>query len=932
MSSMNLSLRRAVRYALVAGAVTSVASIAVQAQDAPSDGADEVGEVVIVTGSRIRRTDAETASPVQVVSRQEMERTGRQSVSDIIRGVVAADNQGSIPTAFSGGFAAGSSAVSLRGLGVNSTLVLLNGRRMATYGLADDGTRSFVDLNSIPLSAVERVEVLKDGGSAIYGSDAIAGVVNIILRDNFEGFEFGGTVGTSYQDDGDVWRVNAAAGTGNDRYNVFLVAEASKEDAIFHTDRGGYLGTNNLREFGWFDNRRGAVPFAGFGFFEPGVPAFSAVTPYGSVRIPGGGLTDRVNLLDCPDVSGQTGLCLFDTIGYSQIQPEVDRLNILARGTFNFTDTVQGYAELGYFNSEVFAVGTPGSVNDSGVFDPANPATPIVHTTILPAGHPDNPFDEDRTLSLLTTMLGGRNGRQETDLYRAIAGVTGEFGAAWEWDVGVGYIKSKLTDTNYGFIRHPVLQDALDRGEFRIDPALNSPELLAAISPALTRKPESSVALFDARISGELFDLPGGPFGIAFGGEYREEENDTPPVPFTDRGEIVGLGFSGFSAKRDVYAGYVEVNAPVHDMLELSAALRYDHYSDYGDSTTPKVGFKFQPVQQFALRGTYQEAFRAPGPAESGDSSSFGFTNIGILTIGNPDLDPEEAKSYTAGIIWEPFRNANISIDYYRIKRENEIVAADQALVIGDLPVNGVPNSQIPGRLPNSQLFYDENGDLATISAPFVNATKTDTDGLDFDLRYSTDLGPGQLSAGLVWTHVLSFERQLPGGESLEYAGTHGPYVLSSAGGTPSDRGRLELTWATGPLSLTAAVNYVSSMDAIDHKGETLVDLEDGSWATTTFEGAYVVADPSGKVCGVYNPDGTVWNGCEVDAFTTVDFYGAYQGGENWEVNLAVANLLDEKAPFDPYTYGGVNYNPSFHQAGAVGRFFTVGFRYRYGQ
>src|SRR5690606_10659403 len=144
-------------------------------------------------------------------------------------------------------------------------------------------------------------------------------------RDNFEGFEFGGTVGTSYQDDGDVWRVNAAAGTGNDRYNVFLVAEASKEDAIFHTDRGGYLGTTNLREFGWFDNRRGAGPFAGCGFFEPGVRALSPVTPYGSVRIPGGGLTDRVNLLACPDVSGQTGLCLCDTLGYSPIQPEVDR-------------------------------------------------------------------------------------------------------------------------------------------------------------------------------------------------------------------------------------------------------------------------------------------------------------------------------------------------------------------------------------------------------------------------------------------------------------------------------------------------------------------------------------------------------------------------------------------------------------------------------
>jgi Outer membrane receptor for ferrienterochelin and colicins len=931
MSLTHTRIRRAVRGALLAGAIASVASVSVYAQETPASGADQEPDVIIVTGSRIRRTDTETASPVQIVTRDEIERTGRQNIAEVIRGIVPADNQGTLPTAFSSGFAAGSAAVSLRGLGVNSTLVLVNGRRMATYGLADDGTRTFVDLNSIPLSAVERVEVLKDGGSAIYGSDAVAGVVNIILRDNFEGFEIGGSMGTSYADDGDTWRVNTAFGTGNDKYNVFVVAEASREEAIFHTNRTGFLGTNNLRDYGWFDNRRGAVPFAGFGFFEPGVPAFSAVTPYGSVRVPGGDITDRVNLLDCPEISGDTGLCLYDTIGYSQIQPQVERLNILTRGTYNFTDTLQGYVELGYFNSEVYSIGTPGSVNDSGVFNPADPASPIVHTTILPAGHPDNPFAEDRTLSLLTTMLGGRNGRQETDLYRAIAGITGEINSNWEWDVGIGYIKSKLTDTNYGFIRHPVLQAALDSGEFRIDPSLNSPELLAEISPALTRKPESSIKLIDARISGELFDLPGGRFGVAVGAEYREEKNDTPPVPYTDTGDIVGLGYSGFSADRDVYAGYVEVNAPVHEMLELNAALRYDHYSDYGDSTTPKVGFKFQPVQQFALRGTYQEAFRAPGPAEAGNSSSFGFTNIGILTIGNPNLKPEEAKAYTAGIIWEPLRDLNVSIDYYRIKRENEIVAADQALVIGDLPVRGEPNSQIPGLLPNSFLYYDTEGELATISAPFVNANKTNTDGIDFDLRYAMDLGPGRLSAGLVWTHVLNYERQLPGGEEYEYVGTHGPYVLSSASGTPQDRGRLELTWSSGPLSLTAAVNYVSSMEAIDHKGETLVDLEDGSWATTTFEGAYVVADPNGKVCGVYNPDGTVWNNCKVDSFTTVDFYGTYHATDSLEFNLSISNLLNKEPPFDPYTYGGVNYNPSFHQAGAVGRFFTVGFRYSYG-
>jgi iron complex outermembrane recepter protein len=917
------SLRHAIRAALLAGAGVA-AALPVHAQD-------ESIQEVIVTGSRIRRVDNETASPVQVVQREDIERAGVTNIADVIRSVIPADNQGSIPTAFSGGFAAGSSGISLRGLGVNSTLVLLNGRRMAGYGLADDGVRTFVDLNSIPFEAVERIEVLKDGGSAIYGSDAVAGVVNIILREKFEGLAIAGETGVSNQGDGESYRLSAMGGITGERYNAYLSLETVKEAAIAQRDRDGYLGTSDLRSIGWFDNRRGA-PAAGFGNFPLlGVPAFSATTPYGSVRVPGGTLAQRINLLPCPEVSSSTGMCVYDEIDFVQIQPEVERFNALARASFDFSDAVQGYAELGYFVSHVTAIGNPGSVTDSGVFNPADPANPIVHTTTLPAGHPDNPTGMNRPLSLLTTMLGGRNGEQETEVFRGIAGLTGRLSGEWEWDVGLGYIDNQLTDTNTGFVHHPTLQAALNSGQFRIDPALNSRELLQAISPKLTRKPTSSVAMADARISGTLFDLPGGRFGLAVGTEWRQEKTDTPPVPFTDRGEIVGLGFSGFAKDREVYAGYVEVDAPVTSWLGLSGALRHDRYDDYGSSTTPKLGLTIKPVEQLLLRASYQEAFRAPGPAESGDSASFGFTNIGILTIGNPDVQPEEAQAYTFGLVYEPARGTSVSLDYYLIDRENEIVTADQALVVGELPVNGVPHSRIPGLLPNSFLYYDEDGDLATISAPFINANTTKTDGLDIDLRHRLDFGAaGTLTATLVWTHVFSFERQIPGGDAYEYVGTHGPYVLSAAGGTPADRGRLQLTWDYNALSITGSINYVSSMDMIDHKGETLSNHNDGTWGTTTGEGSYFVADPTGKVCGVYNPDGTVRNDCKVDSFTTVDLRGTYKHGTAWEFNAGIRNLLDTKAPFDPYTYGGLNYNPVFHQQGAVGRAYSVGLRYSF--
>ncbi len=619
-------------------------------------------------------------------------------------------------------------------------------------------------------------------------------------------------------------------------------------------------------------------------------------------------------------------------IDYAQVQPKQDRLNLLSRGTLELGSGMQAYAEFGYFYSKVEAIGTPGGVNDNGVYNAADPANPIRHTTILPAGHPDNHAGVASTLSLLMTDLGGRNGTQESNVFRLITGLKGNL-ASWDWDVGAGYIRSELDDSNTGFVRHSVLQRALNEGTYRINnPGAVPQSLRDEISPDLKRTATSSITLVDAKLSGSLFDLPGGPFGIAFGTEFRNEKTDTPPVPYTDTGEIVGLGYSAFEADRDVYAGYVEISAPVLSFLELNGALRYDHYSDYGHSTTPKIGFKLKPIEQVAFRATYAEAFRAPGPAESGNSSTFGFTNIGLLTIGNPDIKPEEAKSYTAGIVAEPVRGTSIAVDYYRIERDNEIIGADQASVIGDNPVSGEdPFAVRPGALPNSFLYYDEEGDLGTISAPYINANKTTTSGFDIDLRQKLSLHEfGTVTAALVFTHVISFERELADGSTFEYAGTHGPYALSSAGGTPQDRARLDLTWEKGPVTISGAVNYVSGMDLIDHEGEELFDLEDGTHATTTFEGAYYVLNPNGQVCGVYNPDGTVFNDCHLASFTTFDLFGKWEAEKNWEVTGSVQNLFNRMAPFDPYTYGGVNYNPAFHQSGAVGRFMTIGVKYTF--
>jgi iron complex outermembrane recepter protein len=920
------------------GAVFSVA--AQTPAPAPANAAPQTLEKIEVTGSNIKRVESETSSLVQVITRADIERTGKQSISEVLRGITA-DNQGSLPTAFTGGFASGASGVSLRGLGLNSTLVLVNGRRLAPYGLADDGARTFSDLNSIPLEAVDRVDVLKDGASAIYGSDAVGGVINIILRKNYQGYSASGNIGASYKGDGEIIRGSASAGVGNistDKYNVFLSIEGSQEKNIAQIDRRSYLGTNDLRSFGYYDNRRGSYA-AGFGLFADGSgPAFSSNNPYGTVRLPGGTQSQRINLTPCPQVNPQTGVCIYDTLRYVQIQPDTDRANFYGRGALQIAPNVQGYLELGFFQSKNKAIGSPSGVADAGVFNPANPTNPTVHTPVLPANHPDNPTGVNRNLTLVTADLGGRDRQTKSEVSRIVGGVTVDAGG-WNIDTGAAYLESKLRSTQTGFVRFSVLQAALNNGTYRINqPSLVPQSLRDAISPTLENNAKNSVALVDFKASRELLELPGGPLAIALGTEYRKEKTDSPPVPFTDVADIVGLGYSAFNSSRNVTAFFGEVAAPVLKQLELNAAVRTDKYSDYGRSTTPKVGFKYTPVSQFAVRGTYSEAFRAPGPTESGNSSSLGFTNIAIISIGDPSVKPEKAKSYTLGLLFEPIAGTSASVDYYQVKRRDEIVQADQASIIGGAPQTGTPSSRIPGALPNSFVFYNVTGNLSGVLGPYSNAAQTQTSGVDVDLRHKMKLGDmGTLSAALNWTHVISFKRKLNNGTEFEYAGTQGPYVLSSAAGTPKDKGVLTLTWEKSPYTISGQLNYVGSLAGIDHKGESLVDNGDGTITTTTAEGNYF-GSVNNAVCGVYYPTaatgggsgGPAPGGCRIASFTTFDLFAKYTGVKNWEFTASVQNLFNRLPPFNPYTYGGVNYNPALHQSGAVGTFFTLGVKFAF--
>jgi iron complex outermembrane recepter protein len=887
-------------------------------------------EKIEVTGSNIKRVDAETAAPVQILTREDIEKSGKQSIQEVLRGITA-DSLGSIPTSFTNGFASGSAAISLRGLGVNSTLVLVNGRRMTTYGLADDGTRNFVDLNSLPLEAVERIEVLKDGASAIYGADAVGGVVNVILRKNFTGASVGGSYGQAGEGDGKTTRAFGSLGWGDldrDRFNVFMSLEATHQDNIWSKDRG-FIGQSDLRGYQFYDTTNGENrPFIGAG------P--TANSPFGVIRRPSDNA--RVNVVPCDPslVSPTTNLCRYNPLVEQEIQPETDRRNFFGRGTLALTSTLTGYAEFGYFNTVTKSNGTLGANNDGGVYKPGDPLDPlVVHGLMnLPAGHPDNPFGVDRAVGVRPNELGGRDQKTDNRVTRVVVGLQGS-GAGWDFDTGFAHIKSKLKNTNYGFINFDAMQAALNNGTYRfsgLGEGRTPANVQATYSSPLFTEPTSSVQVIDFKASRELMSLAGGPLGLALGAEYRKEKANTPAVPGTDTGSIIGLGYSQFASDRNVTAIFGEINAPLFRGLEINAAVRYDKYSDFGNSTTPKVGFKYTPFSALAIRGSYAEAFRAPGPAETG-GSSFGFTTVGILSQGNSSIQPEKSKSYNLGFILEPISGTSATVDYWKIDRRNEIVQADPATILGNAPQTAAPFTQLPGAQPGSFIYYDSTGQLATVTGFYRNASSTKTDGVDVELRHRMSLGgAGRLSAQFNWTHVNKLQRTDPEGLTLEYAGTHGPIVQSSGSGTPKDRMSLSLTWDKGPFTASAMVNYVGKIKLVDHEGETAEDEGDGTALDASNGLLWNYDGHSSLQCGTFDLSGKPYRDCKLPSFTTLDLYGKYTVFKNFDVNVSVQNVLDRQAPFDPYlvlSYGN-NYNQGWHQSGAVGRFFTVGFRYTF--
>jgi len=859
------------------------------------------GERIEITGSNIKRVQEEGALPLQVITRKDIERRGISSAEELVM-LLSANGTGADNLSSNVGIQLGTTdrnnngntSANLRGLGASSTLVLLNGRRLTTHGAKGNA----VDLNSIPLAAVERVEVLKDGASAIYGTDAIGGVINFILRRDYKGVEINASTDITEDGGGNLHRGSLLAGWGDlsrDRVNVMGMITYDKQERLSGSQRTFSNG---------FQPERGLSPDTSGAPFA--TQTGSAGTAIGSsFTTPSGGTQtyNRANLLSflgqCDsinnmsqyqsalwDAPGARYACAYDYGGVEVLIQPVERTQGVGRATFQISNNHAAFVEAVASKTkatkafEEYQITTTGGL--VGARYPVNGPYYQDLTAYIPGFN--------RTLPIAYRWrcmdCGLRTIETETDAFRVLAGMEGTLGGRWDYKFGISESGSKADSMlKSGYMYTGLLTTALASG--LVNPWLMAGQsqtaqgqgLLDAARADGTRLfgGESRLTSADGALSGELFQLPGGPVAAAVGFDYRRESyrfddgsRTSLPVyqaPFDPQFE---------KASRTVKAIYGEVAVPIIKNFEATLAVRHDDYSDFGTTTNPKVSIKWNPVQQVLFRGSYNEGFRAPSffqlytattespvPGNIADpvlcpGGNVAGADLSVCAIrpdsqqgGNPALQPETSKQWTVGVVFQPAPWMSGSVDLWQIRRQDRIYELTPQQVIANYTT--FPENLVRGA--NGRL----DGVGGYIRAGFVNADGDTTKGIDLNLRFNGAFGGGRWIANLDGTYIDSYRSRVFATQN---------YTESAGQWNSRD---LFVRWKH-----TASLAY-----------------ETGPWAFTLFQqftSGYKDERPDGTVPPGFNPD--------VDDYTIYHLMASYTGIKNMTISFGVKNLLNEEPPF----------------------------------
>jgi iron complex outermembrane receptor protein len=951
-SLSNNLIRNSVHLAVLAALAT--ASAATQAQQAPAADTGPVQEVV-VTGSYIKRTESETSNPVQVITADQMKESGYTSTQQVLQSLTA-NGQGQLSQSFSGAFAEGAAGVSLRGLTVAYTLVLIDGHRTAPYPIGDDGQRAFVDVANLPFDAIDHIEVLKDGASAVYGSDAIAGVVNIILKKSYQGGQLTAEGGITSHDDGSNLRVSGIWGIGDldsDGHNFYISGEYRKSNPIYFSDRGGEYSNYNYAPSGGINNDYGAP-----NSLNGGVP----LSKTGYILDPTGAIDSFMP--GCNATALAANQCTFQNT-WSQIQPATSNSNFTAKFTQKIGSNWTANVSLGYFDSQSEQYNYPQSTSVNGFQGVTSGpgvtptlVTPVAPTTI-PNTNPSFPAGSALTSgTLIYTFLNLGPSIDETNAqtYRAVLNLNGTIGN-WDVEVSAGYSE---VDLGIDYLNYPNMANVQTSLDSLTDPFLvgqvNSPSVDAFVAPEEHSDDRSQLVYGHAGATRPIIDLGGGPLAIAFGTDYyTRNQFAVAPIGVEEGQYASGTISNNFTiGKQYVYAGYMELDAPVVKQLDIDLAARYDHYNLSGGKASPKIGFKYTPVDSFALRGTAAKGFRAPGPSENGSAGQTFYTGstadpvlcptpgtttapgnfagqcaVSVPTVQstNRELKPETSKTFTLGFLYQPFPDFSAGLDLFQIEIDNQIVSGGPTTTVRSTNLAPLLEYQPGG---TTALVTPPVGPIAFLTTSYINANSTKTNGFDMQLDYHHRFDGFDFKSTAMWTFTNKYNLEVDG-VTYELAGTHGPSIISGDTGNPRSRINWANTVKVGALSVTGTMNYTSSYSITDPSSVVLLGVpQDNCLEALSFLGASNI-DYNNVVSVGQIPNS---NMCRVAHYITFDLYARYDLTDHFNVHGSVTNLFNEKAPQDWATYGGalglVPWNPSNNLEGAVGPSFMVGATYTF--
>ncbi|MGH8085844.1 MAG: TonB-dependent receptor [Lysobacter sp.] len=795
-------------------------------------------DTVTVTGSHIKRAQISGVGPVTVIDREAIQRSGAISVETLLQRLPAAAGfAGNQTNAYWASNGYGTTQVNLRGLGINRTLVLLNGRRIVNGGT---GANSSVDLNIIPVALIERVEVLKDGASAIYGADAVAGVVNIITRKEFDGAEVSVSYGETFQQDGEEGSFDLTWGMTGDRGSIMAAINYSASGTVNMADRAP----------------------CGLGESDGELVCIGSSTTIGGRAVLADG--SRVNFNQDPNGDGDAfepyspELHNLNSNRYLNAVNPIKRLSFSTFGNLSLNDDVTLFTELMYTNRQSDQLAAPGAL---GAYRPIN----------IAATHPTNPTGQDLLLQRRSLMEAGvREFYQETNTFRTVLGLEGQFqmgGGWWDWSTAVNWGRNTGIDGSTNVANLDRLDQTLDTSACSSAPGAAIPcadylgagdvaqEVLDYLLFTSRDTGGNEQKSFTANVSGQPFKLPAGWVGVATGIEVRQESGWRDPDQLTILGIANGNQQDPIAGEYTAKEAFAEIalpllkDKPFAEMLTLNAAVRYSDYDLFGADTNYKVGLDWQLVPSFKIRANYATAFRIPnipelfgGVAEGGLTTTdpcsgwsslspssmvyqncqasgvpVGFTQLGnsILTTvgGNANLEPEDAETLTIGTVWTPTfaPNLTLTLDYFNIKIENAIQRIDGSTKLAICYES--PGLSHPFCSSSNFTRNALTGEIDFLSAQPVNAASERVSGIDLGMLYRFEMAG--IDANVSWdvSYLKNYDvRPFPGGDEINYAGM----ITGGSGSFAHWRSFGSLTLVEGPWSGSYSLQYIGSAEDIN--------------------------------------------------------------------------------------------------------------------